>query len=132
MTRPRHIPVSYTHLDVYKRQVQVQVSDAFTTISRDVVVNSIQFIMDFKSGGKGIAFGKVAEYDDLLDVGWDAHFRGDAQVDGDIYQNNTKLIDIGSNSNGTYIQFSDGTMICTKPVSYTHLDVYKRQAESAR
>ena len=99
--------------------VQVQVSDAFTTISRDVVVNSIQFIMDFKSGGKGIAFGKVAEYDDLLDVGWDAHFRGDAQVDGDIYQNNTKLIDIGSNSNGTYIKFSDGTMICTKQFAFT-------------
>ena len=99
--------------------VQVQVSDAFTTISQDVVVNSIQFIMDFKSGGKGIAFGKVAEYDDLLDVGWDAHFRGDAQVDGDIYQNNTKLIDIGSNSNGTYIKFSDGTMICTKQFAFT-------------
>lgn len=99
--------------------VQVQVSDAFTTISRDVVVNSIQFTMDIKVEGKGIAFGKAAEYDDLLDVGWDAHFRGDAQIDGDIYQNNTKLIDIGSNSNGTYIKFSDGTMICTKQFAFT-------------
>ena len=65
--------------------VQVQVSDAFTAVSQNVVVNSIRFIMDFRAGGNGIAFGKAAEYDNLLDCNWDAHFRKGLQADSDIY-----------------------------------------------
>lgn len=64
--------------------VEVQVSDAFTTISQAVVVNSVEFIMDFKAGGTGIAFGKAAEYDDTLDCNWDGHFRKNVQVDGSL------------------------------------------------
>ncbi len=60
--------------------VQVQVSDVFTTISKDTTVNSARFIMDFKAGGKGIAFGKAAEYDDLLDTNWEARFRKGIQM----------------------------------------------------
>ena len=63
--------------------VQVQVSDTFTSFTQDIVVNSIRFIMDFKAGGTGIAFGKAAEYDDLLDVQWDTHLRGGLVVDGE-------------------------------------------------
>ena len=65
--------------------VEVQVSDAFTAVSQNVVVNSIRFIMDFRAGGNGIAFGKAAEYDNLLDCNWDAHFRKGLQADSDIY-----------------------------------------------
>ena len=68
--------------------VEVQVSDAFTTISQAVVVNSVEFIMDFKAGGNGIAFGKAAEYDDLLDVQWDARFRGELATDGPLSTEN--------------------------------------------
>ena len=50
--------------------VQVQVSDAFTTISQNIVVNSIRFIMDFKAGGNGIAFGKAAELENALETAW--------------------------------------------------------------
>ena len=68
--------------------VEVQVSDAFTTISQAVVVNSVEFIMDFKAGGNGIAFGKAAEYDDLLDVQWDARFRGELATGGPLSTEN--------------------------------------------
>lgn len=68
--------------------VEVQVSDAFTTISQAVIVNSVEFIMDFKAGGSGIAFGKAAEYDDLLDVQWDARFRGGVAADGPLSTEN--------------------------------------------
>ncbi len=61
--------------------VQVQVSDTFTSFTQDIVVNSTRFIMDFKAGGTGIAFGKAAEYDDLLDVQWNTHLRGGLVVD---------------------------------------------------
>ena len=50
--------------------VQVQVSDAFTTISQNIVVNSIRFIMDFRAGGNGIAFGKAAELENALETAW--------------------------------------------------------------
>ena len=62
--------------------VQVQVSDTFTSFTQDIVVNSTRFIMDFKAGGTGIAFGKAAEYDDTLDCNWGGHFRKNVQVDG--------------------------------------------------
>ena len=68
--------------------VEVQVSDAFTTISQAVIVNSVKFIMDFKAGGNGIAFGKAAEYDDLLDVQWDARFRGELATGGPLSTEN--------------------------------------------
>lgn len=50
--------------------VQVQVSDTFSSFTQNIVVNSIRFIMDFKAGGTGIAFGKAAEYDDILESAW--------------------------------------------------------------
>nr|DAU37960.1 MAG TPA: protein of unknown function DUF859 [Caudoviricetes sp.] len=62
--------------------VQVQVSDTFSSFTQDIVVNSIRFIMDFKAGGTGIAFGKAAEYDDTLDCNWDGHFRKNVRIDG--------------------------------------------------
>lgn len=50
--------------------VQVQVSDTFSSFIQDIVVNSVRFIMDFRAGGTGIAFGKAAEYDDVLESAW--------------------------------------------------------------
>ena len=62
--------------------VQVQVSDTFSGFTQDIVVNSIRFIMDFRAGGTGIAFGKAAEYDDTLDCNWEGHFRKNVRIDG--------------------------------------------------
>lgn len=50
--------------------VQVQVSDTFSSFTQDIVVNSIRFIMDFKAGGDGIAFGKAAEMQKALESAW--------------------------------------------------------------
>ncbi len=50
--------------------VEVQVSDAFTAVSQNVVVNSIRFIMDFRAGGNGIAFGKASELENILESAW--------------------------------------------------------------
>ena len=50
--------------------VRVQISDAFTTVSQDVVANTGEYIMDFKAGGDGIAFGKAAELQKALESAW--------------------------------------------------------------
>jgi hypothetical protein len=43
--------------------------------------------MNIKANGKGVGFGKMAETDNLLDVGWDERVRGNLQVDGTITTN---------------------------------------------
>lgn len=48
--------------------VQLEVKDSFSTTVQKVDVGTAYMTMDFKKGGKGVAFGKVAEYDKMLDV----------------------------------------------------------------
>ena len=89
--------------------VQVQVSDAFTTVSQNIVVNSIRFIMDFRAGGNGIAFGKAAEYDSLLDCNWDAHFRKGLKVDEHL-QFPTSIVDLPEGWEAIIYRPYDGTL----------------------
>lgn len=39
-------------------------------------LHSAKFVIDFKAGGKGAAFGKTAELDDVLDIGFQTRFLG--------------------------------------------------------
>lgn len=55
-------------------QVMYEVSDAFTTVQMIDVVSTAFTTMDFRKGGKGVAIGKVAEYDNLFDVGMKSTF----------------------------------------------------------
>lgn len=83
------------------------------TIS-DKLGNSASLKIDISSGivpasfGRdGIGAGKVWERG-ALDVG-----------DGGIYLSGDKLIDSGSNSNGHWVRFSDGTQICYNTYQFT-------------
>ena len=42
-------------------EVKYELTDAFTTISITDIVSTASVVMDFKSGGKGVAIGKVSE-----------------------------------------------------------------------
>ncbi len=53
-----------------------------------------QVAFHLKEGGKGAAFGKAAEQDELLDVAWDARFREDVQVDGALQVGGKTLLDM--------------------------------------
>lgn len=53
-----------------------------------------QVAFHLKEGGKGAAFGKAAEQDELLDVAWDARFREDVQVDGALRVGGKSLLDM--------------------------------------
>ena len=53
-----------------------------------------QVAFHLKEGGKGAAFGKAAEQDELLDVAWDARFRKDVQVDGALQVGGKSLLDM--------------------------------------
>lgn len=55
----------------YSVRVYVQDSGG-TTYSSELSIGTIIFPIDVKAGGKGIAFGKVAESDNVADFGWRA------------------------------------------------------------
>ena len=45
-------------------------TDSYVTIERAATLPTVAVTMDFFEDGKGVAFGKVAEQSDLLDVAW--------------------------------------------------------------
>ena len=104
--------------------VQVQVSDTFSSFTQDIVVNSIRFIMDFKAGGTGIAFGKAAEYDDILDCNWEGHFRKNVQVDGSAQTGGAMGVGTAAGETGLrvnrQIEFMAPTDTDTPSASMTH------------
>ncbi len=59
--------------------IQIVVTDGIKTTKRATSVSTGYTTMDFRAGGRGVAFGKVAE-DDVLDVAMDAKFRSGLQV----------------------------------------------------
>lgn len=103
--------------------VQVEVSDAFATVTNDGTANSTEFIMDFKAGGNGISFGKAAEYDDMLDSAWDIRARKNLQIDGEILRSNGQaipvIVDSGISGIWTYRKWSDGTAECWGNYKYS-------------
>jgi len=54
-------------------EVKSELTDAFTIISITDIVSTASVVMDFKSGGKGVAIGKVSETDNCFEVSekWD-------------------------------------------------------------
>ena len=58
--------------------VRYTLGDAFSTISVQEIVSTAAVVMDFKSGGKGVAIGKVSERDNTFEVAenWDVKVYG--------------------------------------------------------
>ena len=59
-------------------EVRYDLKDAFSTISITDIVSTASVVMDFKSGGKGVAVGKVSETDNCFEVSekWDVKVYG--------------------------------------------------------
>ncbi len=58
--------------------VRYTLEDAFSSISVQEIVSTAAVVMDFKSGGKGVAIGKVSERDNTFEVAenWDVKVYG--------------------------------------------------------
>ena len=57
--------------------IQFQVKDYFKTITYNAQLSTAFTLMDFHSSGKGMAIGKVAEIEGILDIGIPVRFAGD-------------------------------------------------------
>lgn len=58
----------------YSYDIRFDLTDAFSTVSVTMSLSTAAVLMDFKSGGKGLAIGKVCE-DTGFDVNFASHFR---------------------------------------------------------
>lgn len=64
-------------------KVRMVLEDSFTSSSYEVDIGTEAVTMDFKAGGLGVAFGKVAETDLCVENAWNTHLQQDLTVDGD-------------------------------------------------
>lgn len=62
----------------YSYDIKYTIADQFHSISVYDVVTTAAVVMDFKAGGKGVAIGKVSEFDDTFEVSekWDVKVYG--------------------------------------------------------
>lgn len=83
--------------------VRAIVTDAsdYTSISRPLP--GTRFVIDFLSGGRGVAFGKPAQTPDYVDFGWDAHFDNNLRIRGRDLDGNIKEVFQPVNSNGNTV-----------------------------
>lgn len=109
-------------------EVQLNVKDAFGTVTVVGTVSTASVLMDFKAGGKGIAIGKVAETDKAFEVNssWSAHFYGkelkqliwqEVYPVGSIYLS-VASTNPGSLFGGTWVQISQGRFLLGQSSSY--------------
>lgn len=82
--------------------IKLTINDYFETKTKTIILNSAFITMDFLDGGKGIAFGKVAEHEDTLDIAFKKTFLSDNVFMGGTQRNdNEKNIFFQTSENGT-------------------------------
>lgn len=62
----------------YSYDIKYTIQDAFNTVSVIDLISTAAVVMDFRSGGKGVAVGKVSETDNMFEVSdkWDVKVYG--------------------------------------------------------
>lgn len=87
-----NISTEYTYIvRIYVYDSKGAEDGNYITYSGEFTLGTVSYPIDVRREGKGVAFGKVAETDDLFDVNFNARFRKPVQFD-----NNLDAVPIGS------------------------------------
>jgi hypothetical protein len=97
-----HVESTYEQTTSY--DFKFEVIDLFNTASLQQIVSTSAVPMSLSETGVGI--GKM-------------HENGVLDVEGDMYINGSKILESGTNSNGYYIKYADGTMVCSHKLTIT-------------
>ena len=94
---------------------KVTVSDnTGSTSSSEITLGTVQYPIDIKSKGKGVAIGKAAETDDLFDIGFKSRFRKKVNADQGI----TVVTLNGGTGTSGYMH------VCTIAINSTYANQY--------
>lgn len=94
---------------------KVTVSDnTGSTSSSEITLGTVQYPIDIKSKGKGVAIGKAAETDDLFDIGFKSRFRKKVNADQGI----TVVTLNGGTGTSGYMH------VCTITINSTYANQY--------
>ena len=75
--------------------VKITITDATGGSSSELrLLPGASYAIDFKNGGGGVAFGKPAEKDGLLDIAWSAKIAETLTVEGDTIGNNAEFSNV--------------------------------------
>ena len=136
--------VSYTHLDVYKRQgryhyVVVEHAGAYNQRCNTCIIADLNFVASIHYLISGTGRSAICLNYNGCNI-YTLHCESGSGAVGDIrdlVRHAVSPFIIGGDMNSTPSELSDNLRIMTtgtrsRPVSYTHLDVYKRQAVRPR
>ena len=84
---------------------RISVADSGGTSTTTTVIGGLAYAIDFKAGGTGVAFGKPAETDDLVDIAWNTMLSGNLTMRNadNIYMKNTS----GTDRNALHMNISN-------------------------
>lgn len=103
--------------------IRLVVQDAFETVTVPMTIPTASTTIDFKSGGMGIAIGKVAEKNGF-EVNWDSNFLTTLKVKGnDVYHTGRKpsKADVGLGSVNNWGASSDKSANSTSQYATTNM-----------
>ena len=97
----------------YTYNVRITVRDSGGASTYNIDVPAMLYTMDFKAGGKGVAIGKPATKDWLVDIAFETSFDKNVKTSGYFYQKGKALIDMFYPVGSIFI-----TTVNTNPSSY--------------
>lgn len=92
---------SITNEDSWYARIYVTDSGG-TTYSSTVSIGTVVYPMDIKAGGKGIAFGKVAETDDMLESNFKVKFNKAFTVKGERIERKLAIVGRSNNAGSNF------------------------------
>ena len=88
--------------------VRLVLTDAFSSVTSSTILSTTASTFSAKAGGKGAAFGKAAETDNLLDVAWNMRVRGNLSAGA----NNVNVLTAAGNFvSGDTLEFPAGVYL---------------------
>ena len=85
-----------------------KLTDSYTNVTKDATLPTVAVTMDFHNSGKGVAFGKVAERENELEVAWNTNIKRNLNVDGELTLGGVTL------NGNDLLNLTDETSFCGK------------------
>ena len=104
----------------------VVATDAFSSSNISVTGSSVSKVFSIKTNGTGMAFGKVAETENELDVAWDLHTDKSLSVDRNTFLNGEIVVQKGNR----YCVYSYGTTGTNGYIRMARISIKAAEADS--